>query len=72
MINHGKKERVRRGEARREGGEVMRRRSEVLGAIHSLIKMGDESRGGQVPNRARQGWSAATWEPYTPLILYIS
>lgn len=56
---------MRRGEAKKEGGEEMRRRGKVLGAIHSFIKVGDESLEGQVPNRARQGWSAATWEPYT-------
>jgi len=46
----------------------MRRRGKVLGAIHSFIKVGDESLEGQVPNRARQGWSAASWGSYTPLI----
>lgn len=59
------------GLSEKEGGEEMKRRGEILGAIQSLIKVGDESRGGQVPNRARQGWSAATWESYTQLIYYI-
>lgn len=51
----------------KEGGEE-ERRGEVSGAIPSLIKVGDESRGGQAPNRGRQGWSAATRESYTPLV----
>lgn len=52
------KKEMRRGEAKKEGGEEMRRRGKVLGAIHSFIKVGDESLEGQVPNRARQGGGA--------------
>lgn len=43
----------------------MRRQGEGLGAIHSFIKVEDESRGGHVPNRAQQGWSSAAWESHT-------